>query len=267
MRGKRSPGEVGGIITHELGVINAVAAALTNDQLRALKATRGVIRVSQNASVELAGKKGDEGENCDGDCDGNGNNNGSDQETFYPELVGADLLHQQGIDGSGVAIAVIDTGIWVDRSLTLNAHGQDRVSASYDAIQDAQIRPARSRTDDSGHGSHVTSVAISSRSANGKYNGLAPGADLVAVKAFDGNGHGTYADVIRGIDWIISKKSRYDIGVLNLSFSATPQSHYWDDPLNQAVMRAWQAGIVVVVSAGNGGPGAMSIGVPGNVPM
>ncbi len=41
---------------------------------------------------------------------------------------------------------------------------------------------------------------------------------------------------------------------------------YWDDPLNQAVMAAWQAGIVVVASAGNRGPDPMTIGVPGNVP-
>jgi serine protease AprX len=54
--------------------------------------------------------------------------------------------------------------------------------------------------------------------------------------------------------------------VLNLSFSAPPQSYYWDDPLNQAVMAAWQAGIVVVASAGNTGPDPMTIGVPGNVP-
>ncbi len=43
-------------------------------------------------------------------------------------------------------------------------------------------------------------------------------------------------------------------------------SHYWEDPLNQAVMAAWQAGIVVVASAGNTGPDPMTIGVPGNVP-
>ena len=64
----------------------------------------------------------------------------------------------------------------------------------------------------------------------------------------------------------VTNRSRYDIRVVNLSFSAPPQSHYWDDPLNQAVMAAWQAGIVVVASAGNRGPDPLTIGVPGNVP-
>ena len=72
--------------------------------------------------------------------------------------------------------------------------------------------------------------------------------------------------MIRGIDWLVAHKDVYGIRVLNLSFSAPPQSHYWDDPLNQAVMAAWQAGIVVVASAGNTGPSPMTIGVPGNVP-
>jgi serine protease AprX len=53
---------------------------------------------------------------------------------------------------------------------------------------------------------------------------------------------------------------------MNLSLSAPVQSYYWEDPLNQAVMKAWQAGIVVVVAAGNSGPAPMTIGVPGNNP-
>ena len=53
---------------------------------------------------------------------------------------------------------------------------------------------------------------------------------------------------------------------MNLSLSAPARSHYWDDPLNQAVMAAWASGIVVVASAGNRGPAPMTIGVPGNVP-
>ncbi|MCZ6912150.1 MAG: S8 family serine peptidase, partial [Proteobacteria bacterium] len=56
------------------------------------------------------------------------------------------------------------------------------------------------------------------------------------------------------------------IRILNLSFGASPASHYWDDPVNQAVMAVWKKGIIVVVAAGNGGPGPMTVGVPANVP-
>ena len=120
--------------------------------------------------------------------------------------------------------------------------------------------------DGNGHGTHLASVAVSSRRADGRFNGIAPDAGLVVVKAFDAQGTSTYGDVIRGLDWVIRNKNRYDIRVLTMAFSAPPQSFYWDDPLNQAVMRAWQAGIVVVASAGNTGPDPMTVGVPGNLP-
>jgi subtilisin family serine protease len=88
----------------------------------------------------------------------------------------------------------------------------------------------------------------------------------VVVKAFKSNGGGTYADVIRGIAWVVWNRARYGIRVLNCSFSARPRSHYWEDPLDLAVMVAWYSGIVVVASGGNAGPDPQTVGVPGNVP-
>jgi serine protease AprX len=82
----------------------------------------------------------------------------------------------------------------------------------------------------------------------------------------DKYGKGSYSQVIDGIQWAIAHKDEYNIRVMNLSLSAPVQSRYWEDPLNQAVMKAWQSGIVVVVAAGNSGPDPMSIGVPGNNP-
>ena len=121
--------------------------------------------------------------------------------------------------------------------------------------------------DPNGHGTHLASIIASSDvNPDAQYNGIAPDANLVIVRAFDAEGRGRYSDVIAGIEWIVRNKDTYNIRVLNLSFSAPPQSFYWDDPLNQAVMKAWQAGIVVVAAAGNSGPEAMTIGVPGNVP-
>ena len=62
----------------------------------------------------------------------------------------------------------------------------------------------------------------------------------------------------------IVRSMEYDI--LNLSIAARPRWPYWLDPLNQAVMRAWASGIVVVAAAGNEGPDPMTIGSPGNLP-
>src|SRR6185295_17402415 len=91
-------------------------------------------------------------------------------------------------------------------------------------------------------------------------------ARIISIKAFGEDGSGTYATVIRAIDWVVTNRLAYGIRVLNLSLGAPAQSRYWDDPLNKAVMKAWQAGIVVVASAGNSGPQPQTVGVPGNVP-
>ncbi len=189
--------------------------------------------------------------------------------SYIASLTGADALHWQGITGEGVGVAIIDTGIWAKNGrasyLQQNGLGQDRIVAHYDAIKD-KIRDGKLNSDKNGHGSHIASVLLSSRHKDSEYNGIAPGVDLIAVQAFDRDGLGSYADVIRALDWVVTRRADHNIRVINLSFSATPQSWYWDDPLNQAVMAAWREGLVVVASAGNAGPEPMSIGVPGNVP-
>ena len=196
----------------------------------------------------------------------------------YPSLAGADKLHSQGITGLLVTVAVLDTGYWNHPSTDNTALGLGRVLAQYDAVNDRMDAQQLSvlgltslgaavTTDLSGHGSHVTSIMMNTqRAADGRYFGIAPNANLVSVRAFDDAGRGSYSSVIRGIDWVVRNKSAYGVRVLNLSLGAAPQSRYWDDPLNRAVMKAWQAGIVVVASAGNTGPGAQTITVPGNVP-
>ena len=190
----------------------------------------------------------------------------------YPALIGADEIHADGVTGAGVTIAFIDSGFDpFTPGLAYNAECDWRVLAAYDAIADevhTDLEESGYRDDDYGHATHLQSLALSSRADFGEgigFNGVAPGADLVSVKAFQ-NGMATYGDIIRGIDWVLNNKNNYDIKVLNLSFSATPRSHYWDDPINLAVMTAWQNGILVVTSAGNTGPDPMTIGVPGIVP-
>jgi subtilisin family serine protease len=151
-------------------------------------------------------------------------------DTFYPTVAVADQLHAQGTTGAGVTVAVLDTGYWSHPALDYGADNQGRVLAQYDAIldqMDASGMPSVD-TDENGHGTHVTSVVLSRRrTIDGKYNGVAPHAGLVSVKAFNVDGAGNYMDVIRGIDWVVANQEVYDIRVLNLSFSAEPQSYYF----------------------------------------
>jgi len=251
----------GGEITHELGVIRAVGATLTPAQVKALRAHAGIQRVYDNGAVEVAGKP------VKNDDSGSGRGNSDVLETHYPTQAGAKDVHGMGFDGSGVTIAVLDTGLWKHEGIRYNSVGGERIKAVYNAITDSVPVSPLSGDDPGGHGTHVASIAVSSRvTAEGNYNGVAPGASLVSVQAFDEHGLGSYANVIRAIDWVVANKEVHGIRVLNLSFSAEPRSYYWDDPINQAVMAAWQQDIVVVAAAGNRGPAPMTIGVPGNVP-
>ncbi|MBC8028071.1 MAG: S8 family peptidase [Steroidobacteraceae bacterium] len=185
-----------------------------------------------------------------------------------PVDVNATGLHQAGFRGKDIGVAVIDTGFWKIDGLDKDSGGTGRVAAQYDAIRNVLDTSWSSiSTDTTGHGTHITSlIASSRRDSSGRFYGVAPDARLISIKAFDETGASTYATVIRGIDWVVTNRLPYAIKVLNLSLGAPARSRYWDDPLNKAVMRAWQSGIVVVVSAGNSGPLPQTVGVPGNVP-
>ena len=259
----------GGAVTHRLAIIQAVAADLTAGQLESLAEHDAVRKVWRDHEVAMASAPKPAFDLHEivppaSQSLAKGNNT----YTHYPAQTGAGILHGFGIDGDGVTVAVVDTGFWRVNGLTRNADNQKRVLAQYDAFAD-QVVSQDSKgvtTDENGHGSHITGIIMDSSRAYGFYRGVAPGADLVSVRAFDATGFSTYSDVIRGLDWVVANKDRYDIRVMNLSFGATPQSFYFDDPLNQAVMAAWKAGIVVVTSAGNGGPDPFTISAPGNVP-
>lgn len=189
--------------------------------------------------------------------------------------MGVGELHAAGITGEGVTVAVIDSGLapldgrWQqqnDGSLLL-ARGSGR--GGFVVYRDFVAPTGDNSSDPNGHGTHVVGTIANSRplKSSGKgAMGVAPGVNLVVARALEADGSASYATVIKAIDWVIANRSTYNIRVLNLSLYAPIAGPYWADPLAQATLRAWQAGIVVVVAAGNSGPAPASITVPGNVP-
>ena len=239
---------IGVQVTHELKLIDAFAANLTSLQKSLL--TKQGLTLFPNSKIK-----------SDDHAFG-------DRLTYTPasatNMTDADLLHNYGLLGDGVTIVFLDSGVSSVRGIRRSAYGRHRVLGTYNSIDNSV---SVTGNDASGHGSHVASVAINSeKDSNGRYYGIAPNARIISVHAFDEIGEGSYADVILGIQWSIYFKNEYNIRVLNMSFSSEPLSMYWDDPLNQAVMKAWKAGIVVVSSAGNRGQSPGGIGVPSNVP-
>ena len=104
-------------------------------------------------------------------------------DTYITEQTGAAPLHDMGITGQGITVAVVDSGISyggrAGRFLRFDKDGEKRVLAAYNAISDKLNN--RKNVDQNGHGSHVAGVAVSSVKADGKYNGVAPDANLVSI--------------------------------------------------------------------------------------
>ncbi|MEM8933972.1 MAG: S8 family serine peptidase, partial [Acidobacteriota bacterium] len=211
--------QVGGEVTHELEVISAVAARLDAGQHRRLIELDPSLRIVRDAAVTLS-------------TTGSGASAETDR-AAVPAKIGADTLHAQGIRGQGITVAVLDTGLWNHEALLENTLGAGRLLAHYDARNDQLMSEP---SDENGHGTHVTGILASSdTTSDARFHGVAPNVDLVTVAAFDRAGQATYADVIRGLDWIVTHRALYDIRVLALAFSAPTHLPYWQDPLARAV--------------------------------
>jgi serine protease AprX len=166
-----------------------------------------------------------------------------------------------GITGAGVTVAVLDTGI--DGDL---ADFGGRVVAGVNLA--SARNPGAWDVDQYGHGTFVAGlIASSGVSSGGQFTGVAPGANLVSIKVAGADGVTSESTVIEGVAWAIANQATDGIQVLNMSLGVQPMSPSALDPLDQAVEQAWNAGIVVVTSAGNAGPDNGSITSPGNDPL
>jgi len=193
----------------------------------------------------------------------------------YTTAVEADVAAAQfALDGTGVGVAIIDSGV-ADHGDLHDASGASRVVYSQ-----SFVAGDTTTSDQFGHGTHVAGLiggtGANSGTANGylaKYAGVAPNVNLISLRVLDQNGSGTDSQVIAAIQQAIALKSTYNIRVINMSLGRPVYESYTLDPVCQAVESAWQAGIVVVVAAGNRGRdksmgthGFATIGAPGNDP-
>jgi serine protease AprX len=215
---------LGGVITRTLNSGKTAAVEVPGTVINLLANDSGIKYISLDRDTKVAG--------------------------HLETAAGADLARTYGtsttgtIDGTGIGIAILDSGVYQDH----HSFNSQRIVASVDFT-------GESRTDDPfGHGSHVASIAAGNgHVASGAYRGIAPNAKIINVRVLDSQGRGSMSNSIAGIDWCIANKSVYNIRVLNLSFGATAVDSYVNDPLCQAVRRAFDAGLVVCVAAGNVG--------------
>ncbi|HLL99896.1 MAG TPA: S8 family serine peptidase, partial [Pyrinomonadaceae bacterium] len=171
------------------------------------------------------------------------------------------------LDGSGIGIAVIDSGIDAAHTSFLDKSNNVRVVVNRDFTGEG-------RTDDPyGHGTHVAATAAGNgRISNAAYIGIAPNAKLINLRVLDRNGVGKTSSLLSAIDWVLANRTTYNIRVVNMSLGGVAVDSYKNDPVCKAVRKLVDAGIVAVAAAGNNGKNSSGqklyghIHSPGNEP-
>ncbi|USQ79656.1 S8 family serine peptidase [Ornithinimicrobium faecis] len=171
----------------------------------------------------------------------------------YLEQVSAPSAWDLDLDGEGITIAVLDSGVDADHPDLI---GQVKAEQNFTDSPDA--------TDRNGHGTHVASLAAGSGAGNdGQRQGTAPGAALLSGKVLGDTGEGQESWVIAGMEWAVDEGA----DVVNLSLSGTADSQ---NPVDQALEAlVAESDTLFVAAAGNSGGstgGSYSIGTPGTSP-
>ena len=220
--------------------INGLAAHLLLDTVRELSHQSGLLEVYPDIKMSVMA-----GENI--------RQVGADQVWTLKDSYGV------SVTGSGIVVAVVDTGVdYTHPDLGGGFGPAYKVIGGYDFFNnDADPR------DDHGHGTHVAGIIA----ASGGSSGVAPEARILAYKVLGSDGSGSTSSVIAGIEAAMDPNSDGNTvdhaDVISMSLGGSGEK---DDPMCRAVARAVDAGIVVVVAAGNSGPTFGTVASPGLEP-
>lgn len=231
----------GGAVVADLSIINAFSAILPAQAAAALAADPAVRWVSLDAPVTATA--------CTACVDT------SKLRNAYIGAIRADKVWNTApyAQGKGIGVAVLDSGINPNGDL-YTLMGVNRQIADVRFNSDYNQSP----NDGYGHGTHVSSIIAGDGSeSGGQYIGVAPMANIINVKVSNDDGSARMQDVVAGMQWILTNKSKYNIRVVNISLNSSVAESYHTSPLDAAAEVLWFNGIVVVASAGNAGAGAI----------
>ena len=189
------------------------------------------------------------------------------------DTVHSNQANSSGYTGAGIGVAIIDSGVADLPDFYTGGTSRIVYQQSFVGTEGGADPDGNSAADEYGHGTHVAGILAGN--GNGTvYVGIAPQANIINLRVLDVNGNGSIAAVIQAVDTAISLKSQYNIKVISMSLGSGIFESYTLDPLCQEVEAAWQAGITVVVAAGNEGRndsagtnGYGTIASPGNDPF
>src|SRR5918911_917992 len=177
-------------------------------------------------------------------------------------------------DGTGIGIAVLDSGIDPNHVAFKDSSGNNsRIAANVDFTGELDASSQPITSDPYGHGSHVASIAAGNGNVSqGAYEGIAPNAKIINLRVLNSQGVGTVSSLLSALDWVMTNRTSYNIKVINMSLGMPAIDSYKDDPVCKAVRRLVDLGVVAVAAAGNEGKDSTGrkiygqIHSPGNEP-
>ncbi len=243
--------EAGGEVLAALPTVAVVTAGLPAGAADDLRADPAVVAVAPNAPLQLLGWDGKESRK----------DRTGEMSKIRGTVTKAVEVWRSGFDGSGIDVALIDSGVVPVNGLRAPGRLLNGPDLSFESQSDA-LR----HLDTFGHGTHMAGIiagrddavtSVTQPRSERHFMGVAPGARIVSLKVADANGATDVSQVIAAIDWVVQHRNAdgLNIRVLNLSFGTDSAQDYRIDPLSYAVEVAWRHGIVVVVAAGNDGNG------------
>jgi serine protease AprX len=232
---------LGGVVTRNLSMINAFSAEMTAAAAIEIARSSTVRWVSLDAPVRSTA--------CANCVDT------SKLANAYIRAIKADQVwnNKPYLQGTSISVAVVDSGVNPNGDLYTNM-GVNRQIADVRFNSDYN----QSTSDGYGHGTHVASIIGGDGSeSGGKYIGVAPLVNIINVKVSNDDGSAMMHDIVAGLEWVLENRDAYNIRVVNISLNSSVAESYHTSPLDAAVEILWFNKIVVVVSAGNYGDGAI----------
>jgi serine protease AprX len=232
-------GAAGGDVLQLLPIVDGAEVRITGDGATALAAHDGIVAITLDRGVSFEKASAD----------------GRGKAAAFIGSSGADVARARGNRGAGVGVAVIDTGISeMDDLAGRIVHGPD-------------LSGEGTIVDTYGHGTVMAGIiGGSGADSAGTHTGVAPESHVVAVKVAGANGAADVSTLLQAMHWVAAYQDQFDIRVLNLSWGTPSTQDPTVDPLNHAVERLWDQGVVVVVAAGNDGPRTGTVNKPGDDP-
>ncbi|MBA7517227.1 hypothetical protein ES705_09280 [subsurface metagenome] len=211
---------VGGKIKYTYHIVDAIAASIPQKAIDALRKNPNVRYVEPDGLVQALDELGD---------------------SWGVERIGAGIVHVAGNKGAGVKVAIIDSGIDYTHP-DLN----DNYAGGYDFVNDDD-----DPMDDAGHGTHVAGTVAAEDNGVGVV-GVAPAADLYALKALDERGRGYVSDIVAAIQWATDPDDEPEtddsLDIINMSLGGGAS-----EALEEACQAAYDTDVLLVAAAGNSG--------------